>query len=217
MAKVKLCGRLGKLFGKEWDLDVSTPREALRAIDVNTKGKFLDYLYKTVREKELAYNFVVDDAYIHNREDTVILNRKVNKDSVIKVVPVIGGSGTTTIILAFISVALQIVSLLMAPSPRVNYGDNDDESARKESYLFNGQNSTSRQGQAVPVGYGRMLVPPMLLSLQYVYTQNSDSLLTSTGGSAYGVSTKQQFAKNPYINAALNAMYKAIEEEEIPE
>jgi len=41
---VYLEGKLGKLFGRKWELDVDTVREALRAIDVNTKGEFMKYM-----------------------------------------------------------------------------------------------------------------------------------------------------------------------------
>jgi predicted phage tail protein len=44
--RIYLGGKLGQIFGKEWNLCVNSPAEAIRAIDVNTKGKLKDYLYK---------------------------------------------------------------------------------------------------------------------------------------------------------------------------
>ena len=41
--KIYLHGKIGKKFGKEWDLNVTSPNEALRAIDANT-GNFFKYL-----------------------------------------------------------------------------------------------------------------------------------------------------------------------------
>lgn len=46
LVNVYLGGKLGKLFGAEWKLMVSSPAEAIRAIDVNARGKFRDYLFK---------------------------------------------------------------------------------------------------------------------------------------------------------------------------
>ena len=41
--KVFLHGKVGKKYGKEWDLNVKSPNEALRAIDANSDG-FFKYL-----------------------------------------------------------------------------------------------------------------------------------------------------------------------------
>lgn len=38
LTKVRLDGVMGKKFGKEWELDVSSPAEALRLIDANSPG-----------------------------------------------------------------------------------------------------------------------------------------------------------------------------------
>lgn len=44
LVRIVLGGILGKKFGKEWHLNVSSPTEAIRAIDANTKGEFRRYL-----------------------------------------------------------------------------------------------------------------------------------------------------------------------------
>ena len=188
MAKVLLYGKLGDTFQKEWCLSVATPKEAIKAIDVNTGGNFSNYLHTSVRMQKIGYDFIVDGQKIKSKEDMVLLNHKLTEESVIKVIPIVGGSGTITvqIILTVVSIALQVASMLMAPSPQLSYGNSDSESARKDSYLFSGQNSTARQGQVVPVGYGRMMIPPMALSLLYIYRQTSGTIQPSTGGDTDG-------------------------------
>ncbi len=42
--RIVLGGHLGKLFGAEWNLYVQSPAEAIRAIDINLKGKLRAYL-----------------------------------------------------------------------------------------------------------------------------------------------------------------------------
>ena len=36
LRKIHLYGKLGKLFGKEWELDVLSVGDALKAININT-------------------------------------------------------------------------------------------------------------------------------------------------------------------------------------
>jgi len=51
MTTIHLGGKLGKLFGKKWELLVSSPAEAVHAIDVNTGGAFKRYLAKDGQKK----------------------------------------------------------------------------------------------------------------------------------------------------------------------
>ena len=43
LRKIKLYGKLGKICGKEWELDVSSVGEAIKAININTNGKLEKY------------------------------------------------------------------------------------------------------------------------------------------------------------------------------
>ncbi len=52
LTKVVLVGSLGKAIGiSEWELDVKSPSEAIRAIDINTRGKLAQYLSGPARDK----------------------------------------------------------------------------------------------------------------------------------------------------------------------
>lgn len=50
MVNVFLHGKLGKKFGKKWVLEISSPLEAIKAIDANRDG-FLKYLMEKSKEK----------------------------------------------------------------------------------------------------------------------------------------------------------------------
>lgn len=74
LTKVYLVGSLGKALGREeWDLDVNSVSEALRAIDINTKGGLERYLrgpgakrnYKVALQKKDNLIDIKDE--IHNR------------------------------------------------------------------------------------------------------------------------------------------------------
>lgn len=80
MVNVYLGGKLGKLFGEKWTLAVSTPHEAIHAINVNTRGAFKRYLGtegkskyykvgiggkdKTIGAEELTHKSGSSDIYI---------------------------------------------------------------------------------------------------------------------------------------------------------
>lgn len=44
MVNIYLTGKLGRLFGEKWTLDVKSPAEAMQAIDINLRGKLRQYL-----------------------------------------------------------------------------------------------------------------------------------------------------------------------------
>ena len=65
--KVFLHGKLGKRFGKKWDLNIETPAEALRAIDANSDGFFK---YIAAKENEnVKYRVFIDKKSIRSHEE----------------------------------------------------------------------------------------------------------------------------------------------------
>jgi predicted phage tail protein len=173
MTNIYLKGRLGKEFGKVWRLDVKTPQEAFRAIDVNTQGRFGRYLLDTSRDLGVGYVFMIGDHIIDTKEKVVMFSGPHGKED-LTVTPIVGGAyGFTTIIVEFVvAIVLAVVSAMMAPSPNIDLGSNND-TARKDSYLFSGGPQPTKQGKPVPVGYGRMIVYPMAISVQYEYSSKS--------------------------------------------
>lgn len=173
MVKVHLKGRLGQEFGPLWELDVRTPKEALHAINVNTDGRFIRYLDDTFRNKQIGYAFMVGDLVV-DKESSHLLEGPCGTKEDIVITPIVGGAFGTEFLVALainliVSVVLAVVSSMLAPSPNVDLGSNSDV-ARKDSYLFSGGPQPARQGKPVPVGYGRMIVYPIAISVQYEYS-----------------------------------------------
>ena len=168
MIKVNLKGRLGLEFGKLWELDVKTPKEAFHAINVNTDGRFLKYLDDTSRNN-VSYSVIIGDLTLDSKESVSLLEGPVSKYEEITVTPVIGGAWNFVIkiiIEIIIAVVLSYVSSLLSSSPKTENGDD----IQKESYLFSGGPQPARQGKPIPVGYGRMIVYPIAISVQYDYS-----------------------------------------------
>lgn len=51
LTTIRLGGKLGKLFGETWRLAVTSPADAIRAIDINLKGKLMAYLVRAGHQK----------------------------------------------------------------------------------------------------------------------------------------------------------------------
>jgi predicted phage tail protein len=188
MTNIYLKGRLGKEFGEHWKLEVKTPKEALHAINVNTDGRFVRYMEKTSRERKVGYVFMVGDQVVDNKDKIILIEGPHGSNEDIIVTPVVGGSyGFTTVIINLvIAVVAAVVSAMLAPSPNVDLGSNND-SARKDSYLFSGGPQPAKQGKPVPVGYGRMIIYPIPISVQYEYSQNmfGNTATQGIGGNNY--------------------------------
>lgn len=181
MVKVKLHGKLGKEFKKEWSLDVKSGSEALKAIDVNTNHRFSNYILETLQKKDISYIFIVNGYQLSCKEDKALLLSDLGDGDQIDVIPEIGGfTGVfeTFVFNLIIAIFFQVVSNILAKDPRINTGKNSDD-ARKESFLFSSQARTVQQGLPVPLGYGRMLVSPYLVSVEYRYDD------TGSGGGTY--------------------------------
>jgi len=182
MVNVYLHGELGQAIGEEWSLDVDCAAEAISAIEANT-GKILNFLSQEDRLYN-EYSVLVDDDYID--EDDLQL-KKPNKE--IHIIPSVeGGKGIVKVI---IGVALIVASImipgsatgfmaflksatmaigtslvmggiteLLSKPPKIG------ESTSTQSFLMGGQVNNASQGQAVPIGYGRLRVGSQVISVK---------------------------------------------------
>lgn len=174
MKTVLLYGPLGEKFGKVWKLDIQSPQEAIRALLVN-RPDMEGYLFDT--NDDVGYKVIVGDVPLTLDELKVSTSKEI-----IKIVPVVTGSGgdvfnviggaalavvgaafgSSTLIGIGASMALGGVSNLLAPAPTTS--PNSEGVERLEGFSFNGPVNTSAQGNAVPVGFGRMIVGSQVAS-----------------------------------------------------
>lgn len=182
---VRLYGPLGKAFGREHQLAISTPHEAIRALSATIEG-FAEFL---LTKHSLGYKVIAGSA---RTIDTI--HAPVGSAEVIKIVPIIGGAkkgglglillgvalffgapiiggliqstvvgGTIALYGMKIGVALMLGGVLQLLSPQRKGGGN----ARPEnlpSYAFDGPVNTTQQGLPVPLGYGRCIVGSAVIS-----------------------------------------------------
>jgi len=174
-----LYGNLGALYGKVHLYDVVSPAQAIKALSVTIKG------FK---------QSLIDGGYYRillGGKDELDINEVANPMSdreTIRIVPVVAGAeGLGKIVLGS---ALIAVGLVTGIQPITNIGiamvlggvsemlfspqaapDSSERPENKPSFIFNGAVNTTRQGNPVPICYGRMIVGSQVISAGLRATQ----------------------------------------------
>jgi len=184
-----LYGKLGRDYGRVHRYDVSCPAQAIKALSVTIKGfkqSFIDGGY---------YRVLIGGKTELDINETI--NPVSNKET-IRIVPVVAGaSGNGKIILGtglilasnplgalfsevsfitaatFTSIGTSLiiggVSQLLF-SPQLQTGSSE-RAENRPSFIFNGAVNTTRQGNPVPICYGRMIVGSQVISAGLTVTQ----------------------------------------------
>lgn len=189
LVTVRLHGVLADTYGAEHRFAISSPREAIQALDANYPGFRRDFL------KHPQYALLADGDWRDESNCPDVANAPVAKELDIvpfvegrNFIPIIAGAitavsggaiaGTAATILAgVITLGLSLgVSLLLAPkAKKTNRDDRKDE-----SYMFSGPENVTEQGVPVPLVYGRLIVGSVVVSAGL---EVSDNLGTAGGNS----------------------------------
>jgi len=184
MKTVMLYGALGAEFGRVHRYDVATPLEALKALSVTLKG------FKKSFIDGGSYRIIIGGKNDLAIDETVY---PISEKESIRIVPVVSGAGSskgifniilgatlmyfslglsTAVGASFItqatfqqigmSLILSGVSQLLFPPPKAPVSQERPEN--RPSFIFNGAVNTTRQGNPVPLCYGRMIVGSQVIS-----------------------------------------------------
>ena len=185
---VKLYGELAERYGKDWSLDIDSPREAVRALIANNPGfaKFVS----TSEDRGMGYMISVGGTYLEDPVNEmfnpsgkqeikiipVILGAK-NKDALKKIVVglvmiyigyQLGGAvgameaTTATEMLGVASMSVGKAMVLGGIGMLLSPTPKDVEDSN--NYSFNGAINTTKQGVPVPICYGQLLVGSSVIS-----------------------------------------------------
>jgi predicted phage tail protein len=177
-------GKLGKLFGRKWELFVSSPAEAMRAINVNTGGRFRAYLEtegskkhykvavgnkKNIIDTQNTLSFPLNDNFIYilpvikGKSDEL----KIVAGVVLIAVAYYAGFGefvTQTLYSTGASLVLGGIAGLLTSVPNFDQ-ESGEEDSNRQSNIFQGNVAAIAQGVGVGMAYGRILVAPMPISV----------------------------------------------------
>lgn len=169
---IKLYGALRKKFGHVFRFDVRSPAEAIAALKATVPG-FESHL--------LAYS---EPGYhvFSGKRDLSAHEMNEPDNQTIKIVPVIAGAGgafkiivgAILVVVGFfcggcttmfgISLIIGGLSEILFAPPKPKTGAERERDANRPSYAFDGPVNTTQQGNAIPVGYGRLIVGGQVLS-----------------------------------------------------
>lgn len=175
LREIRLYGELGRRFGRLHRMAVSTPAEAIRALMAN----FPEF-ERALLEVAPGYRVLVGKKIMPGVE---ALYDPQHRDDCFKIVPMMAGAkkgglfgfilgavltvvgvafGQVWLIQAGVGLMLGGVVQMLTPVPKMQAGSDAPD---KPSYLFNGADNITAQGNPVPVGYGRMIVGSVQLSV----------------------------------------------------
>lgn len=197
MKKVYLHGKLGKRFGRKWEIAAHTPAEIIKGLDANADG-FFEYIQKKAIDGESYLLLSKPPKKIKNEEDagnSLILHNDVNikyKASEIHIVPLASGGAFITSALAVVGIAAgtfastmivamvwgAIISVAMNLIFKPPKPPKRGTPTTTKSYLMRGANSRQAQGIAVPLGYGRLKIGAANVSVSTQVMKIDDSKST---------------------------------------
>ena len=187
MKLILLYGDLGARFGKVHEYDVRTPAEAVRALCATISG-FKEYVINSQ-----YYRVVVGGKSDLSAEETFYPVSDKETIRIIPLVSGANGFGKVLIGAALVGFSLAMpgfgaftlagqslsvasiagsigFSLVLGGASQMLFSQNikgSDSAERPEnrpSFIFNGAVNTSREGNCVPVCYGRMIVGSQVIS-----------------------------------------------------
>lgn len=183
MKTIRLYGDMGKKFGREFELDVATPAEAVRALCSQVKG-FRSYLQDHAQD---AFK-----VFVGGRNTSDGLENPCSDKEIIRIAPTVQGAGAAArivlgivlIIASFFvpgstpyaaqisaglfsigaSMTLGGVIQLLTPTPEMSSGSGAEDANNAPSFNFDGPVNTQAQGHPVSLCYGRMIVGSAVIS-----------------------------------------------------
>lgn len=182
LRRIELHGVLADKFGKFFELDVASPREACTALSYQIDG-FKNFMM-TAHESGLFFAVFNDDENIGANE----IEHNTGA-SVIRIVPEIVGAGgkiggwlqviagaalvgagvvmgfNPALISAGVGLMIGGAATLLMPTPNI---EQQDEAGNKASYAFGGAITTVAQGNPVPVLFGEREIGGFVISLMIV-------------------------------------------------
>ena len=183
LRKIHLLGEMGEKYGTEFELDVLSVGEALRAINANFPGFIKDI------EKEEHYNVCVGDFDEKDtlNDQTIWMQHKVGD---IWIAPAIEGrkQGVIATVLGAVLIVVGIVlsvygfgagapliklgaglmlggvAMMLTPVPGTAEYKSREAPEERQSFMFDGPVNTNEQGGAIPIPYGQMLIGSTVVS-----------------------------------------------------
>jgi predicted phage tail protein len=177
LVDVRLHGPLAAQYGAEHRFAISSPREAIEALDANFPGFRRDFLAIG------HYGLLVDGDWRDETNCQDVANSPIAREldicpiiegrifaPILSLTTALVGAGVTANVLAgVITLGLLVgASLLLSPKPKKTSRDEN----KNENYIFSGPDNVTEQGAPVPLVYGRCFVGSVVVSAGLEVSEN---------------------------------------------
>jgi predicted phage tail protein len=181
MLTVIFYGELRQRFARRFVLDVHSPREALHALMVQLPG------LRAFFGERATHAFLVRGPY-QDYDETDL--HYPQRDGILKVVPLVSGSGSwgkilggaalaavgviaspftggASMMLVKLGIAVALAGVAQLLAPRQGGAATPEKADNQPSLAFDGAVNTTGQGGPVPLGYGRVLIGSQVISVGF--------------------------------------------------
>mgnify|MGYP001026012598 CR=1 FL=1 len=190
MVKIKLHGYLAKKFGEDFELNLVDPKLVVDAIDASNEG-FKREVMK-MHKQGFHYAMIIDGKDISDCTEKDLSNCKE-----MEIVPMIVGQilpflipiiasfasaaviaagwglVATTLALIAISVVAAVLLAALTPDGPDPVLSSSESRSLEQSYKFSNKANITRQGNALPIGYGRMIIGSNVIGFREIDYQTN--------------------------------------------
>jgi len=164
MVDITLRGILGKQFGSEWRLNVSSVLEIFEAIEANT-SRVSRCFYDL---QKFATHFVI---FIDGKAmPSYLLNSKIlKKNNKVEILPIVQGSGGLELFIigVLLTVASIVITKMMSPKA--------PKDVKTNSTILGGIRNVTARNIVVPIGYGRLKLGSAVVSNQLIVKDSAEA------------------------------------------
>jgi predicted phage tail protein len=164
---VYLHGALAEKFGPRHELEINTPREAIRAFDANYPtflNEFKKYPeYILVADNEHRGDDAVEFPVFRELHIAPQIEGQAFLGAALITALIPGVTATMATILGGLLVAGVLIGLSLLLRPKKKEKEEKEE-AKDDSYAFSGPDNVTEQGVAVPLIYGRVYTGSVVIS-----------------------------------------------------
>ena len=193
--QIILHGKLAKKFGKSFEFyNIHNLKNAVSAINT-LNPEFKSYLVKQ-SQKGINYQVIVDGKIVQNVNNFT----DIKQESKIQFVPCILGCDPVTIIVTLVvNLIVAGIQYLMFPTDAMDER-RIEASIKGESYMFSSPDNLARQGQALPLGYGRLRIGSQIISSHIISKDLSNNTFDN---SDFGFSDNIKNQISEFLNLSL--------------
>ena len=191
--KVILHGKISRKFQKEFEFfNVKNLKTVISAID-SIHPNFKNSLLQDARQG-INYQILIDRKITKNLKAV----KEIKDNSTIEIVPCLLGADPNTILVSLIvNLVVAGITYLMTPDAQPR---RIEASIKGESYIFSTPDNLVQQGQALPLGYGRLRVGSQIISSSITNTDLKNANIDNLG---FGYTDNLKDQISDFLNLSL--------------